>query len=92
MVGSHQLIMGTDSQFSNSDWGKRTVDHYKEVVDWWRGLRETGKKYGIEFSQEEVDMMTGLNIGRLIKVVDMPQFNKRKYGWSILTPPPRLSP
>ena len=92
MVGSHQLIMGTDSQFSNSDWGKRTVGHYQEVVDWWRGLRETGKKYGIEFSQEEVDMMTGLNIGRLIKVVDMPQFNKRKYGWSILTPPPRLSP
>ena len=92
MIGSHQMIMGTDSQFSHSDWGKRSAEHYAHTVDWWRDLRKTGKKYGVEFSQEEVDMMTGLNVGRLIKAVDMPQFNKRKYGWSILTPPPRLSP
>ena len=32
--------------------------------------------------------MKGLNIGPLTKVVKMPQYSKRKYGWSI--PNPRL--
>ena len=58
----------------------------------WRDLPAIAKKYGVAFSQEEVDLMMGLNIGRLIHVVDMPKYNKRKYGWSVTTPPPRLSP
>lgn len=92
MVGAHRMIMGTDGQFSHGSWGTRSAERYAQVIEGWRSLRTTAKKYGIEFSQEEVDLITGMNMARLLKLVDMPQYNLRKYGWSILTPPPRLSP
>ena len=92
MVGAQRMIMGTDGQFSHSEWGERAAERYARVIHDWRSLRTTAKKYGVVFSQEEVDLITGVNMARLLKVVDMPQYNKRKYGWSILTPPPRLSP
>ena len=92
MVGAHKMIMGTDMQHSNSAWGERRLIRYERDLEEWRDLPAIAKKYGVAFSQEEVDLMMGLNIGRLIHVVDMPKYNKRKYGWSVTTPPPRLSP
>ena len=92
MVGAQRMIMGTDGQFAHSDWGTRAAERYTTTIEAWRSLRSTASKYGVDFSQEEVDLITGMNMARLLKLVDMPQYNKRKYGWSILTPPPRLSP
>ena len=92
LIGAYRMIFGTDTQHADSAWGERRFARYQRQIAGWRNLPEAGKKYGVEFSQEEVDLMMGLNVGRLIHVVDMPQFNKRKYGWSITTPPPRLSP
>ncbi len=92
-VGAHRITFGTDFQCSPSNWGDRRADDYVRHVDFWKELPKTALKYGVNFSQEEVDLMMGLNLGRLLGVVDMPEYTKkRKYGWSILMPRPMPTP
>ena len=92
-VGAHRITFCTDAQFSPSSWGKRRTEWYVKQVEFWRDLPKRAPKYGVQFSQEEVDLMMGLNIARLLGLVDMPEYTKkRKYGWSILMPQPRPTP
>ena len=92
-VGAHRITFCTDSQFSGSSWGKRRSDSYVKQVEFWKDLPKIAPKYGVQFSKEEVELMMGLNIARLIGLIDMPEYNKmRKYGWSILMPRPRPTP
>ena len=92
-VGAHRILFGTDIQFSKSNWGERQTERYKTRVEFWQSIPERAKKYGITFSQEEMDLMMGLNLARLLKIVDMPEYTKkRKYGWKMLYPPPRPTP
>ena len=92
-VGAHRITLCTDAQFSHSSWGRRRTEWYVKQVQFWRELPKTAPKYGVQFSNEEVELMMGLNIGRLIGIVDMPEYTKkRKYGWSILMPRPRPTP
>lgn len=88
-VGAHRIIFGTDGQFSPGNWGQRRTEQYAKQVGIWKNIPETAKKYGISFSQEEVDLMMGLNLARLLRIVDMPEYDKkRKYGWTIQMPRP----
>ena len=64
LVGAHRMIMGTDGQFSHSDWGKRAEESYARTIESWRSLRSTAEKYGVDFSQEEVDLITRMNMAR----------------------------
>ncbi|MBI4199100.1 MAG: amidohydrolase family protein [Chloroflexi bacterium] len=92
-IGAHRINFGTDGQFSRSHWGERAAETYVRRVTTWRELPERAKRFGITFSQEEVDLMLGLNLARLLKIVEMPEYDKkRKYGWKILTPTPRPTP
>ncbi len=92
-IGAHRIHFGTDGQFANTNWGEGCTQTYINHVNIWRELPERAKRYGITFSQEEVDLMMGLNLGRLLGVVDMPEYTKkRKYGWSILMPRPMPTP
>ncbi|PKB64937.1 MAG: hypothetical protein BZY82_10070 [SAR202 cluster bacterium Io17-Chloro-G3] len=92
-IGAHRIHFGTDGQFANTNWGEGRIKAYQGMVNIWRELPERAKRYGISFSQEEVDLMMGLNLGRLLGAVDMPEYKKaRKYGWSILMPRPMPTP
>jgi predicted TIM-barrel fold metal-dependent hydrolase len=92
-VGAHRITFGTDGQFAPTSWGERRAQDYEEHVGWWKELPKNAKKYGVQFSQEEVDLMMGLNLARLLRLVDMPEYTKkRKYGWSILMPRPNPTP
>ena len=92
-VGAHRITFGTDGQFSHSNYGERRTEDYVRHVAFWKELPQRAKKYGISFSQEEIDLMMGLNLARLLKIVDMPEYEKKyKFGWAIRTPGPRLSP
>ncbi|MBI4199098.1 MAG: amidohydrolase family protein [Chloroflexi bacterium] len=93
MVGAHRIIFGSDGQFSPSSWGEQNAQRYARRVAFWKELPERSKRYGITFSREEVDLMLGLNLARLLKLVDMPEYAaKRRYGWKMPTPLPRPSP
>ncbi|MBI4199099.1 MAG: amidohydrolase family protein [Chloroflexi bacterium] len=93
MLGAHRITFGTDGQFSHSPWGERRTQGYVRHLNLWRELPERAKRYGITFSREEVELMMGLNLARLLKIVEMPEYEKkRKYGWKILMPGPRPTP
>ena len=93
VVGAHRIIFGSDAQFANSSFGKANKERYIRRVQFWKELPKNAPKYGINFSQEEVDLMMGLNLARLMGLVDMPEYTKkRKYGWTILMPGPRPTP
>ncbi|MBI4199095.1 MAG: amidohydrolase family protein [Chloroflexi bacterium] len=92
-VGAHRVLFGSDIQFAPTSWGEEQAQRYVERVEFWKSIPERAKKYGITFSQEEMDLMMGLNLARLLKIVDMPEYRKkRKYGWKIVVPPPRPTP
>ena len=94
-IGSHRLIFGTDQNCGPSAYGEKLYNGrgYKWIVDWWRNLPETAAKYDIEFTPEEVKLMLGDNVGRLIGAVDAPEYKREhKYGWTVRTPPPRPLP
>ena len=92
-IGAHRIIFGTDGQFANTNWGEASTRTYVDHVTLWKELPERAKRYDITFSQEEVDLMMGQNLGRLLGIVDMPEYKKkRKYGWSILMPGPNPTP
>jgi predicted TIM-barrel fold metal-dependent hydrolase len=92
-VGAHRITFCTDAQFSKSSWGERRSQWYQKQVEFWRNLPTIARKYGLQFSTEEVDLMMGLNIARILGIIDMPDYEKkRKYGWSILMPRPMSTP
>ena len=92
-VGAHRITFGTDFQCAPTNWGERRAQDYVQHVEFWKELPKIAPKYGVNFSQEEIDLMMGLNLARLLKIVDMPEYEKkRKYGWSILMPRPRPTP
>jgi predicted TIM-barrel fold metal-dependent hydrolase len=93
MFGAHRVIFGSDGQFAPGSFGQRNRENYIKRVQFWKDLPKNAPKYGVNFSQEEVDLMMGLNLGRLMGLIDMPEYDKkRKYGWSILMPRPNPTP
>ncbi len=93
VMGAHRIIYGSDAQFAASSFGEANKERYIKRVQLWKELPERAKRYGISFSQEEVDLMMGLNLARLMGLVDMPEYTKkRKYGWTILMPRPMPTP
>ena len=93
VFGAHRVIFGSDAQFAHSSFGEGNKERYIKRVQFWKDLSKNAPKYGVNFSQEEVDLMIGLNLARLTGLVDMPEYEKkRKYGWTILMPGPRPTP
>ncbi|MBI4199097.1 MAG: amidohydrolase family protein [Chloroflexi bacterium] len=92
-VGAHRMLMGSDGQFAHSPYGQRRTQGYVRDVQFYRELPQRARKYGVTFSQEEVDLIMGLNMARVLKLVDMPEYTKRhKFGWKVLMPAPRPVP
>ena len=77
-----------------SVYDEHLVFHFgmKRLVDWWKGLPETGKKYGCEFTQEEVDLVLGGNVARILGIDKGPEWEiKDTYGWRRRYPSPNRS-
>ena len=85
VVGTHRMLWGTDSMHGPR---MRTVRH-APIVEWWKSLPEIAKKYGHEFTQEDVDLILGDNVARVLKITDEPEWRwQHKYGWRRRYPAP----
>ncbi len=92
VVGTHRIIFGTDNNCGPSLYGKKLYNGkgMSWIVEWWKTLPERAAKYGIEFTESDVELMLGNNIGRILGVVKMPEYTRNhKYGFPIRTPGPR---
>lgn len=92
VVGAHRIVFGTDNNCGPSMHGEKLYEGKGMgwIVDWWRALPERAAKYGVTFTDKEVELILGKNIGRLLGVVDMPEYErKHKYGFPVRTPGPR---
>ena len=90
-LGAHKILFGSDSFCGPAYTGKDSVWHFgmKNLVDWWRSLPEIGKKYGCDFTDEEVDLMLGGNAARILGIEKPPNSEiKHKYGWMGKYPSP----
>ena len=91
VVGARCVLFGTDSFQGPSFHDEHSVWHVglKNLVDWWKSLPETGKKYGCDFTVEEVDLMLGGNAERLLGLEKRPEWEREhKYGWTYRYPSP----
>lgn len=92
IAGSHRIMFGSDNNCGPSMYGENLYGGrgMRWIVDWWKSLPERAAKYDIEFTDQDVELMLGNNLGRLLGVVDMPGYErKRKYNFPIRTPGPR---
>lgn len=93
-IGMHRILWGTDSHQGPNFYDEHSVFHFgmKRLVDWWKDLPETGKKYGCEFTQEDVDLVLGGNVARILGIEKGPEWEiKDKYGWRRRYPSPNKS-
>jgi predicted TIM-barrel fold metal-dependent hydrolase len=92
ITGAHRILFGTDNNCGPSMHSEKLYDGRGMgwIVDWWRSLPERAAKYDITFTQQEVELMLGKNMGRLLGVIDMPEYQrKHKYNFPVRTPGPR---
>lgn len=92
ITGAHRIVFGTDNNCGPSMYGEQLYDGrgMRWIVDWWKSLPRRAEKYGITFTDEEVELMLGKNMARLLGVIEMPEYElKHKYGFSVRTPGPR---
>jgi predicted TIM-barrel fold metal-dependent hydrolase len=91
IFGPHRIMFGTDNNCGPSMHGKRLYDGrgMSWIVDWWKNLPTTAKKYGFSFTDEDVDLMLGDNMARLLGVVKEPAFERKRYDFPVRTPGPR---
>ncbi len=62
-VGAHRIVWGSDHFAGTRVRGKESLLKW---VKWFHEVPERAKKYGITFSQEEMDMMWGGNAARCL--------------------------
>ncbi|MBI2166516.1 MAG: amidohydrolase family protein [Chloroflexi bacterium] len=85
ILGAHKITWGIDTHFGaamrNTGW---------KVAPWLKGLTQTAAKYGKQFSQDEVDLILGENVARVLKLKEYPEWKmERKYGYTRRDPRPR---
>ncbi len=83
-----------DSHQGPNFYNEHSVFHFgmKRLVDWWKNLPETAKKYGCEFTQDDVDLILGGNVARILGIDKNPEWKiEDKYGWRRRYPSPNTS-
>ncbi|MBI2166515.1 MAG: amidohydrolase family protein [Chloroflexi bacterium] len=85
ILGAHKITWGIDRHFGpsirNTGW---------KQASWLKGLVKTAAKYGKQFTQEEVDLILGENVARVLKLKEYPEWTmERKYGYTRRDPRPR---
>ena len=89
-IGAHRIVFGTDRQTGRRWSGDRALYGYslKDWVDWWKRLPETAAKYGLHFSQEEVDLILGGNAARALGLDEQSNLSIPKFNYPIRRPRP----
>ena len=87
ILGAHKITWGIDRHFGpsvkNTGW---------KIPPWLKGLIDTAAKYDKKFTQEEVDLILGENVARLLKIKEYPEWKiPHKYDWVRRVPRPRYS-
>ena len=62
-VGAHRILFGTDEPAIN----QRDFDLTKKWVELFKDLPNVAKKYGVDFSWEETELMLYGNAERIFK-------------------------
>ena len=62
-VGVHRLVWGSDHIAGTR---VRGMDKLVDWAEWFRGLPERAKKYGLKFTQDDVDLILGGNAARCL--------------------------
>lgn len=91
VIGAHKILFGSDSFQGPAFNGPQSVWHFgwQNLVDWWKRLPETAAKYGYKFTSEEVDLILGGNVARILGINRPPEWEvKHKYGWRRRYPSP----
>jgi predicted TIM-barrel fold metal-dependent hydrolase len=92
IAGAHRIVFGSDNNCGPSMHGAKLYDGkgMNFIIDYWKSIPERAAKYGIEFTPQEIDLMLGDNIGRVLGIVDQPEYTiPRKYNFPVRTPGPR---
>jgi predicted TIM-barrel fold metal-dependent hydrolase len=95
ITGAQRILFGTDNNCGPSMHTDKLYDGkgYKWIVDWWRTLPERAAKYDVEFTKDEVDLMLGKNMARLLGAIDMPEYDRaHKFNTPVRVPGPRPMP
>lgn len=82
--GPHKIIWGSDSAHGPAFTKERDLHHvgWSTPVKWLQQLPENGARLGMNFTKEEVDMMLGFNLARLLGVVKPAEWQvPDKFGW-----------
>ena len=91
-LGAHRILFGTDTESGPAFQGDNSVRGfgYKNLIDWWRKLPQTAAKYGLSFTDEEIEMILDTNAKRFFKLeATPPDLEVRgKYGWRYRYPSP----
>lgn len=92
VYGAHRVIFGTDnncgpSMRAETLYGGRGM---KWIVEWWQDLPSRAKKYGFRFSEDEVALMLGDNMARLLGIKKSPEYERQhRFDVPVRTPGPR---
>lgn len=92
VYGTHRMLFGTDNNCGPSMHTDKLYNGrgMSWIVDWWRDLPAHGRKYGFSFTEEDVDLILGGNMGRLLGVVDAPEYERdARYDFPVRSPGPR---
>lgn len=92
IFGPHRIIFGTDNNCGPSMHGKQLYEGrgMSWMVEWWKNLPTNAKKYGFSFTDEDVNLMLGDNMARLLGIIDDPAYrHNHRYDSPVRTPGPR---
>ena len=64
ILGAHRLLFGSDHYSGTRFSGERS--QLGLWVQWWRELPERARRYGVSFTQEEVELVLGGNAARCL--------------------------
>ena len=91
-LGAHRVLFGTDTESGPAFQGENSVRRfgYKNIIEWWRKLPQTAAKYGLTFTDDEIELILDTNAKRLFKLEPTPPElqPQGKYGWRNRYPSP----
>ena len=92
VVGAHNMLYGTDTHSGPSVHGdtlfrRDSGFNLGGAIAWLRDLPNTARQYGVDFTNEEVDMILGESAARLLGIKEYPKRETpHTFGWKRRSP------